>query len=292
MLDAQITEDKKARAFVRPNYEPTDDYTTGYVEELGEYLGLIGPLTRKSTRVKLIRCLSDFLMACRGRYGELIAWPTHQRHYIDAPYGRKIAERVKEVILLHEYLIPSEKSSVRDKLAERFLVNFLTLQDLKFAFHGIGPLIEVRESKQRGSQKKKSKTIPLTQFPETEVNRLRKQMNQILKVWRDQPLEGKLGEIWASGKRIFNNSNIKHGGRVYGDWQSLDEEQRLQLEVVLLFRPDCSPVKVDQGFFSGCHSHGFGLVGMDLIRGQDAMGRVGPLGIVIGQPFSNVASSL
>jgi hypothetical protein len=63
-------------------------------------------------------------------------------------------------------------------------------------------------------------------------------------------------------------------------------------EVVLLFRPDCSPVKVDQGFFSGCHSHGFGLVGMDLIRGQDAMGRVGPLGIVIGQPFSNVASSL
>lgn len=231
MLDAQITEDKKARAFVRPNYEPTDDYTPAYVEHLGEYLGLIGPLTRQSTRLKVTRCLSDFLMACRGRYGQLIAWPTHQRHYIDAPYGRKIAERVKEVILFHGYITPSEKSSVREKLAERFLVNYLTPQDLKFTFHGIGPLIEVRESKQRGSQKKKSKTIPLTQFPETEVDRLRKQMNQIVKLWRDQPLEGKLGEIWASGKRIFNNSNLKHGGRVYGDWQSLDEEQRLQLTI-------------------------------------------------------------
>ena len=57
-----------------------------------------------------------------------------------------------------------------------------------------------------------------------------------------------------------------------------------QAEVVLLFRPDCSPVKVDQGFTSGCHFHGFGFAGMDLIRGQDVMGRVGPLGVVIGQP--------
>ena len=230
MLDAQITEDKKARAFVRPNYQPTDDYTRAYVEELGEYLGLIGPLTRKSTRSKVIRCLSDFLMACRGRYGELIAWPTHQRHYTDAPYGRKIAEQVKETILLHGYLTPSEKSSVRDKLAERFKVNYLTQKDLKFTFHGIGPLIEVREGKPKGSREP-AKTIPLSRFPGEQVKRLSEQMKQIAKVWREQPLQSSYGEQWASGKRIFNNASLTQGGRIYADWQVLKEKQRLQLTI-------------------------------------------------------------
>lgn len=55
----------------------------------------------------------------------------------------------------------------------------------------------------------------------------------------------------------------------------------LRGEVVLLFRPECSPVKVDQGFTSGCHFHGFRFAGMDLVGGQYAMGRVGPFGIVI-----------
>ncbi|TVS01858.1 MAG: hypothetical protein EA407_11195, partial [Rhodobacteraceae bacterium] len=50
--------------------------------------------------------------------------------------------------------------------------------------------------------------------------------------------------------------------------QAFDTFRTFFREVVLLFRPDCSPVKVDQDFLSGCHSHGFSLVGMDLIRGR------------------------
>ena len=63
------------------------------------------------------------------------------------------------------------------------------------------------------------------------------------------------------------------------------------LEVVLLFRPVCSPVKVDQGFTSGCHFHGFRFVGMDLVGGQYAMGRVGSLGVVIGTTACLIASA-
>src|SRR6056297_692409 len=61
----------------------------------------------------------------------------------------------------------------------------------------------------------------------------------------------------------------------------------LNKEVVLLFRPDCSPVKVDQGFTSGCHFHGLRFAGMELVGGQYAMDRVGPLGVVIGQPLAD-----
>ena len=63
-------------------------------------------------------------------------------------------------------------------------------------------------------------------------------------------------------------------------------------EVVLVLRPLCGPVKVDQGFISGCNSHRlcFGRIG--LVGGQDAMGRVRSFGIVIGQPFSDAAAGL
>ena len=63
-------------------------------------------------------------------------------------------------------------------------------------------------------------------------------------------------------------------------------------EVVLVLRPLCGPVKVDQGFISGCNSHRlcFGRIG--LVGGQDAMGRVRSFGIVIGQPSSDAAAGL
>ena len=52
------------------------------------------------------------------------------------------------------------------------------------------------------------------------------------------------------------------------------------------------PGKVDQGFLSGFHSNGLSFARMDFVRGQDAVSRVGPLGIEIGKPFSNTVSGL
>ena len=64
------------------------------------------------------------------------------------------------------------------------------------------------------------------------------------------------------------------------------------LKVVLVLRPVCSPVKVDQGFMSGCHSHRFCFARIGLVWGQDAVGRVGSFGVVIGQPFSDAGAGL
>lgn len=63
-------------------------------------------------------------------------------------------------------------------------------------------------------------------------------------------------------------------------------------EVVLRFRPVFSPVKVDQGFLSDCHSHGFSFAGMSLVWGQYALGGVGPRGVVIGQPSGKEAAAI
>ena len=58
------------------------------------------------------------------------------------------------------------------------------------------------------------------------------------------------------------------------------------LEVVLVFRPVYSLFKVDHGFKSGCHTRWFGFVVIGFARGQDAMGRMGPFSIVVGQPLA------
>ena len=103
---------------------------------------------------------------------------------------------------------------------------------------------------------------------------------------------------WTSAVLITTGANNLHKAHVKYMEARLVEIARqvgrmaLEKEVVLLFRPVCSLFKVDQGFISGCHSHGFGLAGMDLVGGQDAMGRVGPLGIVIGQPLADTVAGL
>ena len=62
--------------------------------------------------------------------------------------------------------------------------------------------------------------------------------------------------------------------------------QLWQIEVVLVFRPVYSLFKVDHGFKSGCHTRWFGFVVIGFARGQDAMGRMGPFSIVVGQPLA------
>ena len=74
------------------------------------------------------------------------------------------------------------------------------------------------------------------------------------------------------------------------DFSTLCRRQKtlnVSIEVVLVFRPFCSPVKVDQGFMSGCYSRWFCLAGIGLVGGQDAVGRVRALGAVISHPLSD-----
>jgi hypothetical protein len=66
----------------------------------------------------------------------------------------------------------------------------------------------------------------------------------------------------------------------------------IEPEVVLVIRPICSPVKVDQGFMSGCYSHWFCFACIGLVRVQDAVGRVRSFDVVARQPFSDASLRL
>ena len=56
-------------------------------------------------------------------------------------------------------------------------------------------------------------------------------MYRLNKAMAAYPLRSDEGHEFFGCRRIFNNGSLLSGGRVYGDWQRLSEDQRLQLRI-------------------------------------------------------------
>lgn len=224
-------EDRKGKAFVRSDYEPKDGETEAYIVALGESLKVITDQTRTTSRKKLIRCLSDLIMACRFRYGDLICWLMGKNVYSDPPYSYTIAKQVYDAAI-REGLI---ELAIRGKrtVAARYRVNFQVPDGLKFREHGEGRVLEVRAKKKRiaGGKFAPVKRVSLKRFGQ-EAERLEGEMKAINKLLKAHPLEATDGlSQWCSAKRIFSDGSLQSGGRLYGNWQGLNSEERLRLTI-------------------------------------------------------------
>lgn len=219
---------KRASSEVWIQFEPSDDETYNTLKETFLCLGL-NP-DRPTTELKMIRCLSDFVMAVKAASNELICWPSSNDHFTGAAYGQDIARTVKQSLTTFGLLSLEQKSSKRDGLAQVYRVfETVWMHGLKFKPHGIGPSVEVRSPKIRngskitGGQKMSRKGfLPQIEELESQVDDIRKGMMQ-------QPLQTLEGQTMGICKRIFNQGTLKSGGRLYGRWQSLPECERLNL---------------------------------------------------------------
>ena len=222
----QYGELEKAGAFVYREFEPLDEPTTEYVENLLSELGIIpkGPANQR----KYVRCLSDFLMAVRTTLNSRIAWAAGSDEYVGPPYGADIARTVRRALIIKEYLVLVQKSSKRDRLARLYDVSKHGCPSyLRFRHHGEGPLVEVRSPKKReggtvigGTRMGRKQFLP-------EIKTLEGQVAQINAKMLSEPLCEGNGVQHVRVYRIFNNGSLKAGGRLYGRWQTLPEEERL-----------------------------------------------------------------
>jgi hypothetical protein len=219
---------KRASSEVWIQFEPSDNETYSTLKETILFLGL-NP-DRPTTELKMIRCLSDFVMAVKAASNGLICWPSSSDHFTGAAYGQDIAKKIKQTLTTNKLLSLDQKSSKRDGLAQVYRV-FETpwMQGLKLKPHGIGPSVEVRSPKIRngsqvtGAQKMSRKAfLPQIIQLEGQVDILRQGMMQ-------QQLTTAEGQTMGVCKRIFNQGSLKSGGRLYGRWQSLPEAERLNL---------------------------------------------------------------
>lgn len=227
----QEDEEQTGKAFVRSDYEPSDALTEAFIVALGESLKLITDKTRATSRKKLIRCLSDLVMACRFRQGELICWLMGKNVYSNPPYSYAIARQVIDAAIRDDMI----KLAIKGKkgVAARYKVNRQVPEGLKFREHGEGRILEVRAKKKRiaGGKFAPVKRLSLKRFGQ-EAERLEGEMRAINKLLRSHPLEATDGlSQWCSAKRIFSDGSLQSGGRLYGNWQGLNSEERLRLTI-------------------------------------------------------------
>lgn len=218
----------KASAEVWIEFEPRDAETYSALKEALLYLDLHPD--RPTTEVKMIRCLSDFVMAVKSASNGLICWPTSNDHFTGGVYGADIARTVKQSLAKNGLLNLAQKSSKQDNLATIYSV-FETawMHGLKFKAHGLGPSVEVRSPKIRngsmvigGRKMSRKGFLPQIEELESRVDDIRAGMMQ-------QQLTTSDGQTMGICKRIFNQGSLKSGGRLYGRWQSLPEAERLNL---------------------------------------------------------------
>ena len=230
MLDDYQEDTLNGKAFVRRDYEPANSKTEKYVVELGEEIGILRKSIKPSSRKKLIRCMSDFLMACRGRYLELICWSMDKNFYYGPPYGDKIARQVFEAVQGAGLIEKAYKGA--KGVAVRYRVLHEVPKYLSFLLHGEGPVVELRHMKAnfKSVAPKKGRRIPLHKFG-AEGKRLIEEVEAINKLLMAHPLTSTEGESWASCKRVFNNGRLDYGGRLYGGWQQKKCEERLLMTI-------------------------------------------------------------
>ncbi|MEP3895220.1 MAG: hypothetical protein ABJN52_14645 [Litorimonas sp.] len=219
--------------FVAPKFMPApDDYFTNMAaNKILEEIELKG--RRISDHQKLVYCLSDFLVASSATKTGLICWPSSSNNFPSgSAYTKTIAQTVRAALIKHGYLFKYQEQCQALGLARVYLVNRDMIDtELTFVRHGIGPAVSVREAKEVFlGRKVKGKDLPRSQFmPDIEL--LENQVKAINKVNEKHRLVSDWGDEFFYSKRIFNNGSLQVGGRLYGDWQSYNEEERLGMTI-------------------------------------------------------------
>jgi hypothetical protein len=217
-----------AYSFVERHWEPRDEFTTVALENLAKALG--GAPKRPSDLKKVIRCLSDVIMAARHSSDGLICWPTGSEDMNGRPYGRDVAIRVRDSLMRTGYLEVRQKSSKHEQLARIYWVDkTFAPKDLKFKKHrDYNPVLVRTEKRLVGGRKVGGRPLSRKKFL-GQIGHLEEQLFRINDMMGSHPLTSLDGTSFTNCRRIFNNGSLTSGGRLYGDWQSLNEDDRLKL---------------------------------------------------------------
>ncbi len=220
----------KAETLVRREYEPANKKTEEFVVEFLEELGV--STTGKKVRLKYVRCISDFICAAQSSQTGTISWLSGSVEYSREPYGREVAMKVKKALEKAGKLELVQKASKKDGLGRVFKVVDLKLPDfLRFKKHGIGPLVEVRSTKERLDGKiVGGKRLGRRKF-EPELTASEQVVKTICAAMLQEPLQTPSGDAFVRCTRVFNNGSLKAGGRLYGPWQRYGEADRLKMTI-------------------------------------------------------------
>lgn len=214
----------KASAFVNTAYRPADRETKSYIEVLTDRLGL----PRKEHYLK---CVASVVAACQlanETQNPLIAFSMNSSAYAGKDIGYRVAKETLEAMKEAGNLeLDTDRQRGR---ARCYSFHYLEL-DGRYTSHTANP-VEVRLPKASSFSKSQRLTRREcisrfgSQFIEEE-NRV----NELNSFLESHQLSSPTGVTWGAVNRIFNNGSMNEGGRLYGFWQNLKVEGRLELKI-------------------------------------------------------------
>ena len=222
----QFGELVEGEAFAEHEYEPADQYTREAVAGLLKELDL--PYGKGKNPQKYVRCLSDALVAMRAARNGLFCWPMRNDNFTGEAYGADVARKVLDALMAEGKMRLHQKSSKNDKLARIYEADkSIVSSKLRFKCHGAGQPVIVRSKYvKRGKKKYGGQRLPRKNFL-PEIAKLEAQVQTINDFHKSHPLLLTNGEERARCRRIFNNGSLTVGGRLYGPWQQMGEDERL-----------------------------------------------------------------
>lgn len=217
-----------AGAEVWQEFVPANDKSRAKVEAFVVHLGL-----RFKNLEKKVMCISDFLMAAKHSSNGLICIPMDANHYRGAAYGYKIAVAGKEALEEHGFIQLHQPAHKKEGLCALYRTNFPDdLLDCRFKWHGKGRPVEVRSGRRLdehgnsiGGQK-----LGLKPF-EGKIKPLAADVMTLRAHMLRYPVQDENGREYGGLRRIFHNGRLDKGGRFYGSWQQLSEDDRLKLKI-------------------------------------------------------------
>lgn len=212
----------KASAFVNPIYSAVDDKSAEIVESLMRELGIAA---NNKNRI----CVSSVIAACQvadSTDSPLIAFPMNATYYLGKQCGYKAASAVLKALLSKNFLsLHTERERGR---ARCYTFSGLDLSG-KYSSKILTP-VEVRKTKPHPTANAKplNRRECIRKFP-TKFLQEECRIQKINGFLSEHKLESRSGVLWGGVTRTFNNGRMDHGGRLYGNWQTLKEKDRLDL---------------------------------------------------------------
>ena len=220
----------EGEAFVQHEHEPADQLTRETVDDLLKEFNL--PYGKGKNPQRYVRCLSDVLVAIRAAPRGLFCWPMGNESFTGEAYGADIARKVKDALTADGWMWKYQLQSKSDKLAMVYEADKTFVSPkLRFKCHGAGqPVIVRSKTTRRGNKKSEGKRLPRRGFL-PKIAGLEKQVQAINDFHKNHPLVFPNDVERSRCRRIFNNGSLTVGGRLYGPWQQMDEDERLTCRI-------------------------------------------------------------
>ncbi|MCE5974771.1 hypothetical protein LZA78_14875 [Sinirhodobacter sp. WL0062] len=218
-----------ADKFITPKFKPANDSSRLALELMVDQL--FESTLRTTSRGKAIFALCDVIGAVKHSEKGHLAWQLTEDKFYDAPYGRAIAEKLRNKLLEIGWLKIVQRG--RRGLCQVYRVtDELDHSSIELEKHGMSSLVDVRAPTKvsASGNKRKGKRLRHSLF-EPQISDEIAKIQLINEMMAQHPLQGAEAKVWSSCYRSFNEGRLDKGGRIYGKWQLVKPEVRLAMTI-------------------------------------------------------------